>query len=215
VIVHDATGAVTASTSVSVTAGTTTLDDVATAIGGVSGLTATVTSGRLTISAAAGRTFTFADDSSDALAALGLNTFFTGTGAADLAVNPVVANDVTKIAAARADAAGLVHAGDGANALAAARLRTALTMAAGSSTFTDFYGTIVSRVGTLARDASNAVDQRQASVQLLQALQQQTSGVSIDEELVNLTQAQTAYGAAARFITTVQDMLDELLAMIH
>jgi flagellar hook-associated protein 1 FlgK len=196
-----------------VTAGTTTLNDLATAIGGISGLTATVSSGKLTIAAGAGQTFTFADDTSTALAALGLNTFFTGTGAADFAVNPLVANDVTKVTAARADAAGLVHAGDGSNALAAARLRTALTMTSGASTFTDFYAKIVSRVGALARDANSAVDRQQAAVQLVQSLQQQTSGVSTDEELVNLTQAQTAYGAAARYISTIQTLLDTLLTI--
>jgi flagellar hook-associated protein 1 FlgK len=213
VIVHDSTGAVTASATVPVTAGTTTLNDLATAIGGISGLTATVSSGKLTIAAGAGQTFTFADDTSNALAALGLNTFFTGTGAADFAVNPLVANDVTKVTAARADAAGLVHAGDGSNALAAARLRTALTMTSGASTFTDFYAKIVSRVGALARDANSAVDRQQAAVQLVQSLQQQTSGVSTDEELVNLTQAQTAYGAAARYISTIQTLLDTLLTI--
>jgi flagellar hook-associated protein 1 FlgK len=213
VIVHDTTGAATASGTVTVTAGTTTLDDVLTAINGVTGLTATITSGKLTITAAAGRTFTFASDTSDALPALGLNTFFTGSKASTLAVNSVVAADVTKIAAAVADAGNLVHAGDGANALALARLRTKLVMTAGTQTFTDFYGTAVGRVGSQTRAATEGVSRQQAAMQVVQSLQQQVSGVSTDEEMINLSQSQAAYNAAARYAAIVNEMIETLFAM--
>src|SRR4029434_3331211 len=92
---------------ITVTAGTTTLTDIQTAINAVAGLTATITAGKLTITAAANRTFTFANDTSDTLAALGINTFFTGSTASTLAVNSVVAADPTKIAAAVAGAPDL------------------------------------------------------------------------------------------------------------
>lgn len=213
VIVHDGAGAVSSTVTVSVTAGTTTLEDVRAAIDADPSLTATISGGKLTIAAAAGTTFTFAADTSDALMALGLGTFFTGTDARSIAVNPLVANDVTKIAAAAADSANLVHAGDGANALALARLRTKLAMNSGTSTFVDFYGAAVGRVGSLAREASQALDRQQATVQLVEGLQQQASGVSPDEELINLSQSQAAYAAAARFIATVSEMIETLLAL--
>ncbi len=215
VIVHDATGAVTASSTISVTAGATTLTSLAAALGAVSGLTATVASGKVTISAAAGKTFTFANDTSDTLLALGLNTFFTGSNASDIAVNSFVADDPTKIAAAAADANDLVHPGDGGNALALAQLSTALTMASASQTFTDFYATTVSRVGSLKQDAGVTLTRQQASVQVLRNLQEQTSGVSTDEELINLTQAQYAYAASARFATTINDVMTTLIQMFN
>ncbi len=46
---------------------------------------------------------------------------------------------------------------------------------------------------------------------MVNALQQRfndSSGVNIDEEMANLLSLQTAYGANARVMTTVQDMLD-------
>ncbi len=214
VIVHDATGAVTANVAVPVTAGTTTLDDVRTAINAIPGLTASISGGKITITAAAGSAFTFAGDTSDTLAALGLNTFFTGSTASSLAVNPLVSGDVTKIAAAVADSAGLVHAGDGSNALALARLSTKLALGSGTQTFTDFYGATVASVGSQMRTATEGVSRQQAAVQVVQNLQQQVSGVSIDDEMINLSQGQAAYTAAARYATTVNAMIQTLLDVV-
>ena len=211
VIVHDATGAVTANAAINIVAGTTTLTDVQTALNAVAGLTATITSGRLTITAAAGRTFTFKNDTSDTLAALGINTFFTGATASTLAVNSVVVNDVTKITAAAADATNLVHAGDGTQALALARLRTALTMVSDTKTFGDFYGALVARVGSQMQTATEGVTRQEAALHVVESLQHQVSGVSSDEEMINLSQSQTAYAAAARFATTINTLIGTLL----
>jgi flagellar hook-associated protein 1 FlgK len=214
VIVHDGAGAVTSRLTVPVTAGVTTLDDVAAAIDADPSLSASVSGGLLTISAASGRTFAFANDTSDALMALGLNVFFAGSSAGDMAVSPMVAGDVRKIAAARADAAGLVHPGDGANALAMAGLRTQPAMS-GSTTFSDFFAAALGSVGSAAREAHDAVDRQEAALQVVQSMQQQTSGVSMDEELISLTQAQNAYAAAAKYIGTVQEMIRSLLDMVN
>lgn len=213
VIVHDTAGAVTATGTITVTAGVTTLEDVRAAIDAIADVTATITSNKLTVTAAANRTFTFASDTSDTLAAVGLNTFFTGSKASTLAVNTVVAGDVTKIAAAIADAANLVHPGDGSNALALARLRTKLTLTAGTQTFTDFYGAAVGRVGSQLQSATEGVSRQEAAVQVVQGLQQQVSGVSTDEEMINLAQSQAAYTAAARYATTINEMIETLLSI--
>lgn len=215
VIVHDSTGAVLSSTSVAVTAGVTTLSDIETALDGITNLSASISGGQLTITAASGTTFAFASDTSDALMALGLNTFFTGSDALGIAVNSVVANDVGKIATAQADSTGLVHPGDGANALAIARLRTKLAMSSSTATFGDFYGTLVSRIGAQTRDALDAVDQQQAALQVVQSLQQQASGVSTDEELINMTQSQNAYAATAKYIATLQSVFETLIGLMR
>jgi flagellar hook-associated protein 1 FlgK len=214
IIVHDATGAVKSSVTVPVTAGATTLNGVAAAINGDPDLSASISGGRLTISAAAGNTFTFAADTSDTLLALGANTFFAGSGARDIALNPVIAADPNKIAAAQADSTGLVHPGDGSNALALAQLRTKLAMAGGTQTFADFFGASVGRVGSLARQATDAVDRQGAALQTVQSLQQQTASVSTDDELIALVQAQHAYAAAAKYIGTVQEFMATLINMV-
>ncbi len=65
----------------------TDLTSLAAQIGAVSNLTATVNaSGQLQINAASGYTMTFSEDSSGILATLGINTYFNGSSAADIAV---------------------------------------------------------------------------------------------------------------------------------
>ena len=212
VVVHDASGFVSQVT-VPIAPSTTTLADVAALIDADPHLTASVSSGYLTIDAGAGYTFTFAADTSDTLAALGVNTFFTGSDAATIGVNPVVVADPGKIAAARVDATGEVHPGDGANALDMARLRTALLMDGGTTTLTEYYGGAVGRVGSAARDAIDTLDRQEAATTLVTRLQQSAAGVSTDEELIAMSQTQTMYAAAARFATTIDEILRTLLAM--
>jgi flagellar hook-associated protein 1 FlgK len=213
VIVHDAAGAVLSTVTVPITAGVTTLDDVRAALDADPALTASISGGRLTLTATGGATFAFGPDTAGVLGALGLNTLYTGVDARTIALDPVVAADPTRLAAARADAAGLVHPGDGANALELARLRTSLVMSGGTATFVDYYGAVVNGIGSATRDALEAVERQQAATQLVEGLQQQTAGVSTDEELIALSQTQTAYAAAARFATTIDEVLQSLLGM--
>ena len=51
---------------------------------------------------------------------------------------------------------------------------------------------------------------------MVNSLQQRfndASSVNIDEEMANLLNLQTAYGANARVMSTVRDMLDQLMKM--
>jgi flagellar hook-associated protein 3 FlgL len=87
VSIYDAAGAVTANGTVTVTAGTTTLNNVATTLVGL-GLTATVgADNRLTLAAPAGGSVTLTNDTSGAVAALGLDGFKTGE-IAGVSANP-------------------------------------------------------------------------------------------------------------------------------
>jgi flagellar hook-associated protein 1 FlgK len=52
-------------------------------------------------------------------------------------------------------------------------------------------------------------------VQNLENYRQQVSGVSLDEEMVNLVKFQHAYNAAAKLITTADEMMDEILALAN
>ena len=73
---------------------------------------------------------------------------------------------------------------------------------------TDYYSNIVFGVGS---DVSNASAEQQASSLVLQQLQDQRgsiSGVSLDEEAGNMLLYQRAYDAAARLVSTVNEMLD-------
>jgi flagellar hook-associated protein 1 FlgK len=49
----------------------------------------------------------------------------------------------------------------------------------------------------------------------LQSQYEQVSGVSIDEEMMNLMKFQLGYNAAAKMVTVAEEMYTELLNMIQ
>ncbi len=145
--------------------------------------------------------------------------FFTGTGAVNIAVNPSIAADTDLIAAA----ASAFYLGTPANeglpggntiAIGIANLQSAATMA-GSSTFDEYYSSLVGRVGADVQAADFNETHQSTMVQNLEQYRQEVSGVSLDEEMVKLIQFQQAYNAAAKLITTADDMMDALMGMVR
>ena len=86
--------------------------------------------------------------------------------------------------------------------------------ASGLFTFDDYLGAVVGEVGALTKNAhSNRQVSESISNQVMN-FREQISGVSIDEEMVNLVKYQHAYGAAAKMITTVDELLQTLLNIV-
>jgi len=82
-----------------------------------------------------------------------------------------------------------------------------------TATLSDGWGQIVYRV---ARDAKTATDERnsrQEIVRQIDALRDAVSGVSLDEEAMNLLKFQRAYEANARFFQVIDQTLEMLLQM--
>ena len=132
--------------------------------------------------------------------------FFTGSGASDIAVNTVIADDERKVAAASvADAPG-----DGSNALAMASIQTEGIMDNGA-TLSQYYGGLIAQLGLDAQHAQTSLRGQELLVGHLTARKESLSGVSLDEETVKLISHQRAYEAAARVITTIDEMLDQLI----
>ena len=137
--------------------------------------------------------------------------FFTGTGAANFSVNAAITADSDLIAAA---AAGEGLPGGNGAAINIANLQNGATMA-GGSTFDGFYNALVGKVGADVQAANFNSEHQESMVQSLENYRQQVSGVSLDEEMVNLVKFQHAYNAAAKLITTADEMIDELMAIAN
>lgn len=133
--------------------------------------------------------------------------FFVGTGARDIAVNPLLMASPEKIAAA--SAAGMP--GDGSLALQIANLQQTKTMAGATLTIDEFYASLVSVLGADTARAQGLAETNDLLMSHLEGMRQSVSGVNIDEEVTNLTQAQHAYSAAARVLTAIDEMLDQLI----
>jgi flagellar hook-associated protein 1 FlgK len=212
VFVYDAsTQSVTASGTVTVTS-TTTLTDVATQLGGITGLSASTSGGTLTVGAAAGSGFRFASDTSNVLAALGLNAFFTGTNARTMAVNGALLTDPRLLSAASPDpTTGLVGAGDNSVALAMAGLRRDTVLDGGTATPSDYYAATIGVVGARAAAVNRLTESQSLILQTFQNRREQVSGVSIDEEMTDLIRYQRAFEASARMIQVVDELLDTVI----
>jgi flagellar hook-associated protein 1 len=118
--------------------------------------------------------------------------------------------------------AGLNSSADGANALELVALQSKLIFdsvtvdSAGSGTFTfdEFYGSIVSTVGIESFSSRSTYTQQEGILLQLDTRRESISGVSIDEEMINMIKFQQAYNAAARLIGVVDELLDTVISQV-
>ena len=108
-------------------------------------------------------------------------------------------------------AAGVALPGDNAAARAIAALRNQRVLNGNTSTLSDGWGNIVYSVGSDAQGAVNARDTHETITREIDALRDQVSGVSLDEEALNLLKFQRAYEANAKFFSTIDSMLETLM----
>lgn len=203
---NTASGAVT-STLVQVDPTTTTLNSLQQSLSAIDGVQATISNGKLQISAAnSGTQISFSQDSSGTLAALGVGSFFTGSDASNIAVNSTLAAQPSLLAAAKnGDSA------DNQTALAIASLGTAPVQALNGASLNDTYQSMINGVSTKASTATNDAQAAKVVQNTLQSQRDALSGVSLDEEAVNMIQQQRAYQGAAMFISTVNQMMTSLM----
>jgi flagellar hook-associated protein 1 FlgK len=228
--VYDSSDAVVGGSATSITidkdAGGTTLTDLQSDIDAVANITASITTdGQLKIDAASGYTFAFSDDTSNVLAALGINTFFTGSDAAGVEVNDVIGLNKNNIAAAQVGSDGTMASGNNANALAVTDLQSTTlsisqwtcdringnTQGSVTSTIEDYYHSMVGSIGIASASVSKDRSFSELMVNELTDIRDSISAVSLDEEMTNLISYQHAYAAAAKLISTSDEMLKTLL----
>lgn len=77
----------------------------------------------------------------------------------------------------------------------------------------DYYAAIASDLGLAVSQNEAALESAGDSLMQIQNIRDAVSGVSTDEEMLMLVQYQSGYEAAARYLTTVDEMLDTLMTM--
>ena len=83
------------------------------------------------------------------------------------------------------------------------------------ATLKDTYETMVNGIATSSAGAKTNLQATQVVVDTLSAQREALSGVSLDEEAVNLMKQQRAFQGAARLITAVNEMMDTVLNMVR
>lgn len=186
----------------------TTLEDLRSSLDGVDNLSASLTNGRLRLDADSNFEIRFRNDTSGALAALGINSFFTGADSKSIDINETVASNRNLFAAGQGGGAA-----DNRNAIELAQILDRPVASLTSGTISDAYD---SAITSIAQGAAS--DQATAQGLLtfrdsLLAQREQFSGVSLDEEAVKLIEFQQAFAASARVIRTVDELFQLLISL--
>ncbi|MFA6628427.1 MAG: flagellar hook-associated protein FlgK [Sulfuricurvum sp.] len=163
--------------------------------------------------ASQGYTFAIEDNGTNFAGVTGISRFMDGNNAKNISLTSSIKNDPTTLR-------GFQSPVDGDN-------QTALDMveqqfasfnfkngtATTSDTIYGYYDRLVTTVGTKTNSVILSNDSITAQYTAIKKEQDSISGVSIDEEMANLIRYQTSYGAAAKIITTIDQMMTTLLGI--
>jgi len=209
-VTNQITGQTTTSTmdvNLNGTGSDTTLNSLTSALNGVANVSAAVTpDGHLQINAASNYQIQFANDSSNTLADLGINTFFTGSDSTNIGVNSAVSQNPQLFASAQGGGPS-----DGSNALALSQFASNPIGALNGQSLNAYYNSIVTDIGNKASAETAMSSSLNDYSQSLTAQQQQLSGVSLDQEAIQIMQYQQSYQASAKMVTTVDQLFQTLL----
>jgi flagellar hook-associated protein 1 FlgK len=123
--------------------------------------------------------------------------FFSWDATGQLAVDPAIAGDPTKIGAS-------------ASATATRDGSIAKQLAALTGTQTD-YRALVVKLGVESQTATRRVEIQAGITEQIDTAREASSGVDVDEEMTNMLMFQHAYDAAARLLSTMDDALDTII----
>lgn len=162
---------------------------------------------------AKGYSFAIEDHGTNFAGVTGVNRFFDGNDAKSIALNGDLQHDMSKIKGFKSPANG-----DNQTALDMVQQQFAtVTFGIGRTKSTDtiygYFDNLVTRVGTRTNSAIVSNDSITAQLNSIKQEQDSISKVSIDEEMANLIRYQTSYGAAAKVITTIDQMMTTLLGI--
>jgi len=133
--------------------------------------------------------------------------FLSAASARSMALHPDIAADSGKIAAS-----ATVN-GDGDNARKIGVLQDELLLSGGRVTIGGYYASFLASLGQDAAEATRSAERQQAISSQLVSQRESVSGVSLDEEMLNLIKFQAGYNVAGRLCAVVNEMLDILMAL--
>ena len=105
--------------------------------------------------------------------------------------------------------------GDNTNALRLAERMEEPVMDHGNSSFQEAYSAMVGQVGGETQRVQTNRDAQETLLHQAEEQWEAVSGVNLDEEAANMMEYQQAYQAAARIITTADEVFQEMLASVR
>lgn len=132
------------------------------------------------------------------------------TGAVDFALSAEVNADSANIAAGTSG-----NAGDGGLALTLSRMREQTWGALAGKTFGAFYTELAGQIGRDAAYYANSLDSQVLIINQIDQQRQAIIGVNLDDEMTQLMQYQRSYQAAARALSVMDQVTEDLVRMIR
>lgn len=132
------------------------------------------------------------------------------TGAVDFALSAEVASDPANIIAGASGAAG-----DGSIALTLSRMRSQDLAGLGGKSFGAFYTELVSQVGRDSAYYASSLDSQGAVLDQIEQQRQAVIGVNLDDEMTQMMQFQRSYQAAARALSVMDEVAEDLVNMLR
>jgi len=129
----------------------------------------------------------------------------------NMRINPAL-DDANKLAVSSSG-----ETGDGTIASSIAALQDAENLVFDGLTKTaeSFYSSLVSWLGTAGESVAGLVTTQESLVAQVESQRQSISSVSLDEELSKMIAYQSAYAASAKYLSTIDSLLAELIAEIQ
>jgi flagellar hook-associated protein 1 FlgK len=234
VAVTNSSGAVVSTVDLDLSAYAT-IDDLVAGLNSISGLSASISNGKLTIAATSSSNGVALADIDASVGGegfsdyFGFNDIFTGDSAVDIAVASGLTTDASRFPTATMDVSAALAVGQIAVATgdtgAASAISSALSsstsftaagnLTAGQSSLIAYAGSFVSTAATTIADAASQAetsgDAHDAAVSRLANL----TTVNLDEELAMLEVYQQVYQANAQLTSIVQELFDTLINMVN
>ena len=135
--------------------------------------------------------------------------FFLGSSAADIRVNQALLDDPSSLQVSGSATAR----GDNRVAKALSQLGNQPIAALNGQTLGNAYNRIVGRLGEDLSSVNQQLADQKVVAELLKGQRDSVSGVSIDEEMADLTRFQRGYQASAKLINTIDEMMDTTLSL--
>jgi flagellar hook-associated protein FlgK len=149
-------------------------------------------------------------DSSGILSALGIGGLFQTFDLRTITINKSISEDPTLLAASRTGGTG-----DASQLQRIIRFRDAGILSSGTETVEQRLASITSNSGLAVNSFETQLSQLQSQYDQIRNQQDSVSGVDPNEELLAMLQYQRAFQANARFISTINSALDELLGILN
>ncbi len=140
-----------------------------------------------------------------------------------IGLTEAIMNDLSKIAAAKGIDTSVPldgvwdksnGVGDGSNTLELSNLKYGKIFNKATTTFDGFFGTTVAKAGSETSVAKGRGEDQELFIDNLKNLRQSISGVSLDEEMINMIKLQHGYQAAARIAAALNQMIQTVIGLV-